>query len=152
MPVSEHRRRWHAALSAGVRAELLLHQGELEAALREMGDPQVWVNYQDILGSPFFSLSYERYVRAETLAGLGRLEEAIRQFSSFGELSYWDLVFQAPSHFRRAELYEELGRDGEAAEQYRRFLALWRQPDPDLRSWVERAEARLSTLSAAASG
>ncbi len=52
----------------------------------------------------------------------------------------------APSHYRRAEISERLGRMAEAAEHYRQFLRLWADADAELRPWVERAETQLSAL------
>ncbi len=54
----------------------------------------------------------------------------------------------APSHLRRAELYEELGDDERARRHYARFLELWQDPDPELRPMVESARHALERLTA----
>jgi hypothetical protein len=61
-----------------------------------------------------------------------------------------DLAYLAPSHLRRAELYDALGRRVEAAGHYQRFVALWRDCDAELRPARERAERRLAELGGAA--
>ena len=81
-----------------------------------------------------------------------RPEEAIRWFSSFTENSFWDAAYLAPSHYRRAELCERLGRGEDAVEHYRRFLELWAEAEPELRPWVERARAKLEAAASPASG
>jgi tetratricopeptide (TPR) repeat protein len=137
---------FRAAAASSVRAQVLLKAEEPGAALAALGEKHPQTPYQDVNASPFLSLSYERYLRAETLASLGRLEEAVRWFSSFEEVSYYDIAFVAPSHYRRAQISERLGRPAKAAEHYRRFLRLWADADAELRPWRERAQTRLSAL------
>lgn len=70
----------------------------------------------------------------------------MRWYASFESLSTYDLIFVAPSHLRRAEIYDRLGDDSRAAEHYARFVDLWRHADPDLRPMVDSAKQRLSRL------
>ncbi|MFQ5349838.1 MAG: tol-pal system YbgF family protein, partial [Thermoanaerobaculia bacterium] len=116
------------------------------AALEALDRSHAYVSYQDVFASPFFSRSYERYLKAETLAELGRFEEAIRWFSSFAELSFWDVAFLAPSFYRRAQIYDQLGRENEAKASYEEFLRLWADAEPELQDWIGRAESRVSEL------
>jgi tetratricopeptide (TPR) repeat protein len=88
----------------------------------------------------------ERYLRADLLRELGRDEEALAWYASLGELSPFELPFLAPSHLHRAEIYERLGRRTEAADHYARFIALWKDADPEFQPQVAAAEARLKEL------
>jgi tetratricopeptide (TPR) repeat protein len=81
----------------------------------------------------------ERFLYAELLRAAGRGDEALRWFATFPDPNGSDLAYLAPSHLRRAEILDALGRRAEAAEHYRRFVALWRDCDPELRPVVERA-------------
>ena len=103
--------------------------------------------YQMAITSPFYSQSFPRYLRAMLLEESGRLEEALRWYGSFAEVSAYDLVHMAPSHLRRAEIHDRRGENDEAAPHYARFVELWSNADPELRPLVERAEARLAELS-----
>ncbi len=105
-----------------------------------------------MVASPFYSQANERYLRAGLLVAANRQQEALRWYSSFREASLYDLVYLAPSHLRRAEIYERLGEREKAALHYRRFVELWSDADPELRSMVEHAEAHLASLAGEAPG
>jgi tetratricopeptide (TPR) repeat protein len=60
--------------------------------------------------------------------------------------SFYDVVYLAPSHLRRGEIYERLGEPDTAVEHYRRFIELWENCDPELRPHVEEAERKLARL------
>ncbi len=62
------------------------------------------------------------------------------------QLSPSELVFLAPSHMRRAEIYESLGKRAEAAEHYARFIDLWQDADRESQSLVAEARLRLGRL------
>jgi hypothetical protein len=75
------------------------------------------------------------------------VDEAIRWYGSLrSDLDHPAAVFVAPGRLRRAELLEGQGRRSEAAREYRRFAALWRDAEPALRPAVERALRRAATL------
>jgi hypothetical protein len=72
---------------------------------------------------------------------LGRHEEALWWYQSVG---YWpESVMAGPSHLRQGQVLEHLGRRGEAAEQYVRFLDLWREADLEFRPMIEEGERAL---------
>jgi tetratricopeptide (TPR) repeat protein len=135
-------------LSLGVRAYVAWRRGEVAEGLALLDRARTQSYYQNSFRSPYYSLSLQRYLRAMLLADVGRLEESIRWYGSFVEISIFDLVFDAPSHLRRAEIYERLDRPDEAARHYARFIELWSDCDPELRGLVDRAEQRLSQLAA----
>ncbi|MGH7562855.1 MAG: hypothetical protein ACREK5_00315, partial [Gemmatimonadota bacterium] len=75
----------------------------------------------------------------------GRGEEALRWFASL-EASPYGLVYRAPAHLARAEIYERAGDVERAVEEYRQFVDLWRDADPELQPVVENARAALRRL------
>ncbi|CAN5771848.1 hypothetical protein BH23GEM9_BH23GEM9_22310 [soil metagenome] len=127
------------------RARLLAARGNALGALRTLGHPQ-----RPPLGT-FESFVdhgrvYERWLRAELLHELGRPADALRWFATFPDPMGRDLVYLAPSHLRRAEIYDAAGNHDEAAVHYRRFIDLWSDADPGMQHEVEMARARLRTL------
>jgi len=134
------------ARSAAVRAVVLRRGGRSADALGVLreGWRTEWFGWA--VSSPGGSQVYERYVRAELTIEAGQLEEALRWLASFEEHGLFDLVYLAPSHLKRAEVYERMGRTMEAARQYERFIALWKGCDPDLRPLVEDAKRKLASL------
>jgi len=57
-----------------------------------------------------------------------------------------DPVFRAGIHRRLAELYEAKGDTAKAVEQYRAFIELWKNADPELQPRVAEARRRLAQL------
>jgi tetratricopeptide (TPR) repeat protein len=57
-----------------------------------------------------------------------------------------DRIFLGPALFRLGELYETAGDTKQATEYYGRFVALWRNADPDLQPRVTEARARMARL------
>ncbi len=131
-------------LAAGVRAQSLQAEGLTARALELLERVQFHkVPYHHAYASPFFTQPLERYTRAEALREVGRAEEALTWYSSFAEVSVYDLTFLAPSHFRRAQIHEQRGDGAKATEHYRRFLDLWQDADPEFAEWVESARERV---------
>lgn len=129
-----------------VRAQVAALSGDPEAALRLLEDTRPEERARFLPWSPLFSGAHERYLRAEVLEALARDEEAINWYASLGLLPA-EVSYLAPAHLRRAEIYERLDRPEEAAFHYKRFIDLWREPDPELRPEVARAENALQRLS-----
>ena len=57
-------------------------------------------------------------------------------------------MFLAPAHLRSGRIHELLENRQQAIEHYRRFAALWRECDADLRPLVTDAQQRIEMLSA----
>ena len=57
-----------------------------------------------------------------------------------------DPIFRAGIHRRLAELYEAKGDTAKAVEQYRAFIDLWKNADPELQPRVAEARRRLAQL------
>ncbi|MBI2403664.1 MAG: tetratricopeptide repeat protein [Gemmatimonadetes bacterium] len=134
------------ALAWSLRARILAAEHRPADALRALGEahPEIW--FGATISDPFYSQGRLRYVRAELLRQVGHYHDALRWYRSLGENSPWDLVFLAPSHLRQGEIYELLGDRAKAAEHYERFIALWREADPEFQPLVARAQARLARL------
>ena len=104
---------------------------------------RVW---QRAYSSPFFSQSYERYLRAGVLNKLGKDSEALQWYGSIWMANAFDLVYLAPSRLEAATIYERQGNRTSALAAYRAFIDLWRDADPDLEPQVTRARARVAAL------
>ncbi|MEO6525909.1 MAG: BTAD domain-containing putative transcriptional regulator [Gemmatimonadaceae bacterium] len=96
--------------------------------------------------SGIISQAYERFQRAELLHELGRDDEAMRWYGTFGENSPYDLVYLAPALFRQAQIYEARGERTLATRYYARFLELWKECDAELRPMTALATARVAAL------
>lgn len=84
-----------------------------------------------------------RFVRAEALFALGRHDEAFGWYQSLGEHALRDLIYLAPSHFRRGQILERQGRVAEARKHFAAVVTLWADADPELQPMVSEARARL---------
>jgi tetratricopeptide (TPR) repeat protein len=126
-------------LALGVQAYVALARGQSAAGLEALEAARMQSFYQNAFRSPYYSGSLQRYLRATLLEDEGRLDEALRWYGSFEQISMYDFVFLAPSHLRRAEIYD-------ARRHYARFIELWSDCDSELRPLVEEAEQRLAAL------
>ncbi|MDQ6829969.1 MAG: hypothetical protein M3081_14005, partial [Gemmatimonadota bacterium] len=133
-----------------VRAELVRTRGTPAQALAEFERSARPSPFVPAWTSAFISQPYERYERAELLAALGRDDEALRWYATFGENSPYDLVYLGPTLYRQAVINERHGRKAAASEQLTRFVALWRDCDAELRPMVDDAARRLRALAPSA--
>jgi tetratricopeptide (TPR) repeat protein len=131
-------------LARTVRAEAAGGRGQPAEALRLLEGAGYWKRLEFLGGgSEFFSLHYQAFLYPELLYQLGHDAEALRWYKSVYDM----FVFSPVISLRRAEIFERLGRHREAAEEYARFIDLWRDCDPELRPLVEAADQRRSRLS-----
>jgi len=110
--------------AAAVRAEIAMQRGDSAGALAALQADPVRFWYVEAIQSLFYSHSYARYRRAQLLEATGSAEEAVRWYDSFDEMSEYDLVFQGPAQLRAGAILESLGRPGDAAQHYRKALAI----------------------------
>ena len=131
-------------LGLEIRAEAAIKQGAPAAALGllKQRSGESWYEYH--FASPFLANSRERYRRAGLEADQGEASRAIALFGGFEGFSGYALIYAAPSHLRRAALYERLGDRTAAAAHYTRFLTLWKDCDPEFRPLVEGARRRMA--------
>jgi tetratricopeptide (TPR) repeat protein/predicted Ser/Thr protein kinase len=136
-PVPETAASFGTNLARSLRAEAALARGRKDEALRLLDRPPRGVPYIQAFASPFYSGPQDRYLLAALLAESGRAAEALGLYGSFSESAIHELPYVGPSHLRRAEILERLGRGPEAAEQRARFGELWKQADPEVRLRLE---------------
>lgn len=128
-----------------IRAEVDRLAGNVEEALEQLEAIRHEVNGVLVLTS-VYSDARERFIRAELLAEVGRLEEALRWYRTFDGVALGELPYLAPAHFGWAEVLKELDRPEDAAAAYRRALDLWKNADPILQPKVEKARQQLAAL------
>ncbi|CAN5707489.1 hypothetical protein BH23GEM3_BH23GEM3_08750 [soil metagenome] len=92
--------------------------------------------------------AHSRYLRAELSRRAHEPGDALRWFGTMqNDLDYLASVYVAPSYLQRARILDRQQRRGEAAREYRRFAAIWRDAEPELRPLVEQALRRAAALS-----
>jgi tetratricopeptide (TPR) repeat protein len=97
--------------------------------------------------SPFWSRPWDHYMRAEALEKR-RPEMAANLFQQAGALSLTTLPYTAPGALREGRIREALGDKAGAIRAYRRVVQFWSDADPEFRSGLEEAQARLKALGA----
>jgi tetratricopeptide (TPR) repeat protein len=129
-----------------LRAQVAYDEGDAEGAFRllEQAPTDDWWALRPAY--LLLSQAHERFLRAQALEALGRDEEALRWYESFGWVSQADAPYVAPALLRVAEIYERLGDAEQAATYYRRFITRWADCDPELRPLVADAEQALARL------
>ena len=70
------------------------------------------------------------------------MDEALRWYHSFT----YEFLYQAPSHYRLAQIYQARGDTRAAIQHYMQFLKTWRDSDPMLRPKLQSAELELARL------
>ena len=138
------------AFAGSLRAQVAQLEGKSEDALAILEQTRLEIAWEAPFRSAFFSRAYERYLRAELLRAVGRDQDALPWYTSLEESMLYDRVYLAPSHMRRAEIYEKLGDREKAAFHYSRFVELWKDCDEELRPQVGEVERRLRSLKAPA--
>jgi tetratricopeptide (TPR) repeat protein len=93
-----------------------------------------------------FTQEHARYLRVLMLSAQHKHREALRWIETSFQGAPSEIVYLAPMHLQRAEIYEGLGERERAVEHYRRFITLWRDCDPALRPIVEGAKAELARM------
>jgi tetratricopeptide (TPR) repeat protein len=133
--------------AGSIRAQFALRRGRAADAVRSLEDVnRLEARVGLIGGSPFYSQGLERYLFAGLMESQGRLEEAVRWYSSFSSNSIFDFVFLAPSHVHRGRILERMGRRQQAAEHYRAALELYKESDPEFRQLVREAGEGLARV------
>ena len=117
-------------------------RGDARRGLRLLGEAPLQL---DSLLPRFgsYAVADERFVRGSLLAAVRADSAALRWLETFPDASGYDLVYLAPAHLARAELHDRRGERAAAAAEYRRFVALWKDCDPELRPFVDQATRRL---------
>lgn len=133
--------------SRGVRAHAAWRQGRPGDALALLEGGRLEISWaQRLAPSPFLSQNFERYLRAQLLETVGRDEEALRWYECVPADFVHEIVFLAPSYLRRAEIHDRRGEYAKARDFYQRFIALWREGEPEEAAVVADAQRRLVRL------
>ena len=93
-----------------------------------------------------FTQEHARHLRVLMLRAQQKHREALQWIETSLQGAPSEMVYLAPMHLERAEIYERLGEREKAVEHYRRFLVLWRDCDPALRPVLEGARSELARM------
>jgi hypothetical protein len=118
-------------VARGVRAEIARGNGNLEGALAELEGFQFDASEPGLKSLAHWGV-HERFLKAEILLGLGRLEEALTWYQSFTGI--YDAPFMAAAHVRSAAILSRMDRRERAAFHRGRAASIWRRADPELRA------------------
>jgi hypothetical protein len=91
-------------MALAVRAERLRLEGRTADALEAIERQRRYVWYAQTAVSPLFTQVRERFVQAELLAALGRVDEARRWYETIDQLSLFDIPYRPAAERRLAEL------------------------------------------------
>ena len=133
------------SLARTIRADVAAESGRTNEGLTLLEGVRGEIPFE-LLGFPFFSEEHARYLRSRLLFQAGRDEEALRLVENAFQGTPAELYYLGPAHLLQAEIHQRLGNREVAAEQYSRFIALWRACDPPLRPVVEGARAQLARM------
>lgn len=133
--------------SRGVRAHVAWRQGRSDDALTLLEGARLEIPFAHMFTpSPFLSQDLERYLRAQLLELVGRDEDALRWYECASGDFIHEVVFLAPSLLRRATIHDRRGEHAKARDLYQRFIALWRDAEPEEALVVADAQRRLIRL------
>jgi tetratricopeptide (TPR) repeat protein len=132
-------------LARTIRADVAGEAGRGNEALTLLDDVRGQVPFQ-LIRLPYFSEEHARYLRGRLLHLAGRDEEALRLVESAFVGTPNEMHYRAPGHLLQAEIEQSLGDRAAAAEQYSKFIGLWRSCDPALRPVVEGAKTELARM------
>jgi tetratricopeptide (TPR) repeat protein len=120
------------SLRKGLAATLTRAERGATEALAVLGRPSAELWYQATVISPFLSLAYERFLRAELLYEAGRHAEALGWYGSIAERSPFELVYAAPAQLRRAEIFARQGDPEAERAAYQQAATRWAKADQEL--------------------
>lgn len=131
----------------GVRAHVAWRDGRPGHALELLEGASLKLSVAQRLSlSPFVCQNFERYLLAQLLELAGRDEEALRWYECVSADFVHEVVFLAPSFLRRATIHDRRGDYPQARHFYQRFIALWRDGEPEEVAVVADAQRRLVRL------
>jgi serine/threonine-protein kinase len=131
-------------LARRVRGHLATAEDRPDDVIREL-ETLAADGHTYIEGGWFTWRAAERLLLARALEAVGRDGDALRWYETVSAGND-DAAYKAPSHFYRGEIYERLGDHERALDHYGRFLAIWRDPDPEFAPLVEDVRDRMTRL------
>jgi tetratricopeptide (TPR) repeat protein len=130
-------------LALEIRALVAAEAGRDAEALTIVQGQTMTIRWLYDVRNPLYFRSFGRLLRADLLRRVGRHDEALAWYAGFAWSASPEFVYLAPVNLGQAESLDALGRRTEAEEYYRRFVARWRDADPDLQLRVRRAVERI---------
>jgi hypothetical protein len=115
------------ALSAGLRAHVLLAGGKDATALALLPEIPPAGGMEQVGFSPFYSRAFDRFTLAELHRKKGEDDHAMRWYRSLTEGC--EVLFVAPAHFRMAQIYKRQNQPDSAAAHDSICQRRWRNAD-----------------------
>jgi hypothetical protein len=109
-----------------VRAFVSYRAGRYTEALARLDTAAIRRWFGDAEAAPWLAQTLQRFLRAESLRGLGRWRDAIRWYDTLEQYSACDVALLGPVLLGRSAAYEKLGAHAAAHADSARFAALWR--------------------------
>jgi tetratricopeptide (TPR) repeat protein len=145
LPASPDSRLVVRSLARTIRADVAAESGRTNEGLTLLEEVRGEIPFE-LLRLPYFSQDPARDPRSRLLSLAGRDEEALRLVENAFAGTPAELYYLAPAHLLQAQIHQRLGNKDAAAEQYSRFIALWRACDQPLRQVVEGARTQLARM------
>ncbi len=135
-------------LAQTVRADVAAQSGRVVSTRPDVqGDvPLELVSVRLFANLREYTLEHARYLHVLQLRANEQHTEALRWIETSFQGSPSEIVYLAPMHLLRGEIYERLGDRQKAIEHYRHFISLWRDCDPALKPRVAQAEMAIAQL------
>jgi hypothetical protein len=144
-PAPQESRRVLRSLAQTIRADVAAGSGRTNEGLTLLEPVRGEIPFE-LLGLYAFAEEHARYLRSRLLFLAARDEEALRLVENAFVGTPGELYYRAPAHLLEAEIHQRLGDKKAAAEQYTRFISLWRSCDQPLRPLVESARTQLAQI------
>jgi tetratricopeptide (TPR) repeat protein len=133
-------------LALEIRALVLAQSGDSLGALATLERAGLAITWKYQVRDALHRRPIGRFIRAELLFALGRDAEALGWYAGIAEFGRPGFVLLAPAYYRMGEIHERLGNREQAIEYYSRFIARWKDCEPELRPPVDDARHRLARL------
>jgi tetratricopeptide (TPR) repeat protein len=133
-------------LALEIRALILMHEGNASGALAMLEQAKMGIRWRLQVRDALHRRPIGRFLRAELLFQLRRDEEALGWYAGVAEFGRPGFVLLAPAYLRMGEIHERRGNRAQAVEYYSRFVARWKDCDPELRPLVNDVRRRLARL------
>jgi TolB-like protein len=132
-----------ADLTLALQARLLAARGDAAAALAALDQQKLRVPERYFR---FYSYARDRFFRASLLVAVGRPREALPLYEALAIYELHDAALYPASNFYQARIHDALGEKESAIAGYERFVAMWKEADPEQQAPVREAQERLSVL------